>query len=84
MQYKYSTELMTRHKKYSTELGKKEKKTKKTPHVAKVILHRAYAENRKETLIKEYRKKTKSGKKKNPIEVERTKTQPNKKKKIVR
>ena len=81
MQYKYSTQLMTRHKKYSTELGKGKKKT---PHVAKVILHRAYAENRKETLIKEYRKKTKSGKKKNPIEVERTKTQPNKKKKIVR
>ena len=32
-------------KKYSTELGKE----KKTPHVAKVILHRAYAEKRKNT-----------------------------------
>ena len=53
---------------------------KKTSHVAKVILHRAYAEKHKKILIKEYRKKTKSGK--NPIKVERKKTQPNKKKKI--
>ena len=36
--------------------------------------------NIKKILIKEYRKKTKSGK--NPIKIERKKTQPNRKKKL--